>query len=81
MRAELATQRALRAERRLVEAKQVAEESRDFSRATKAAADACFVELRDTLGLSDSIGTVDSIRERFEDEVRAIEAQLENLGG
>jgi len=31
--------------------------------------------------LSDSIGTVDSIRERFEDEVRAIEAQLENLGG
>ena len=81
MRAELATQRALRAERRLVEAKQVAEESRDFSRATKAAADACFVELRDTLGLPDSIGTVDSIRERFEDEVRAIEAQLENLGG
>ena len=74
MRAELATQRALRAERKLVEA-------RDLARATKAAADACFVELRDTPGLTDSIGTMDLIRARFEDEVRAVEARLEHLGG
>ena len=76
MRAELATQRALRAERKLVEAAQIAERSRDCARATKAAADACFVELRDTAGSTDSIGTVDSIRARFEDEVRAVEARL-----
>ena len=75
MRAELATQRALRAERKLVEA-------RDLARAAKAAAEACFVELRDTPGLMDSIGgTMDSIRARFEDEVRAVEARLEDLGG
>jgi len=75
MRAELATQRALRAERKLVEA-------RDLARAAKAAADACFVELWDTPGLMDSIGgTMDSIRARFEDEVRAVEARLEDLGG
>jgi hypothetical protein len=81
MRAELATQRALRAERKLVEAAQIAERSRDCARATKAAADACFVELRDTVGSTDSIGTVDSIRARFEDEVRAVEARLENFEG
>ena len=75
MRAELATQRALRAERKLVEA-------RDLARAAKAAAEACFVELWDTPGLMDSIGgTMDSIRARFEDEVRAVEARLEDLGG
>ena len=74
----------MRAERKLVEAAQIAERSRDCARATKAAADACFVELRDTVGLADpigrlevdSIGTVDSIRARFEDEVRAVEARL-----
>ena len=90
MRAELATQRALKAERRLVDITKKCDQSQRALNEVKAAADAGFHELREELvrmrdayaddaayARRETAQTVDSIRMRFQDEVKVLRTRAE----
>lgn len=90
MRAELATQRALKAERRLVDITKKCDQSQRALNEVKAAADAGFHELREELvrmretyaddaayARRETAQTVDSIRMRFQDEVKVVRTRAE----
>ena len=90
MRAELATQRALKAERRLVDITKKCDQSQRALNEVKAAADAGLHTLREELvrmreayaddaayARRETAQTVDSIRMRFQDEVKVLRTRAE----